>query len=495
MSMPELPERLKPFLDRQGLVAVGHLPARDARESIVRSLPTSGHALDLFDAVVASAGERGWLDPDEQVPRRRRVHLRDADGWLNPVPLLTLAEPGAEGFVVPLVEQGGCEPAEPPPVPSGPPRLPGRRAAFAGNLTFREGAAWFRIDYDGHGLKFETSMAGGDGFTSLWLSESRPFTVDPLARPPSLHPISLLCRADLDPRGQDIGTLVEWVLAADGWSRVPARVRLPAPIPGGPMRALRGAVLGLRRALWEGRIPEAARWVVVDGYAGAALCTGATPEEALAGWTSAVWQARPKPPELEPREPGPPAFKLTPLADSPAPPADPSHRTFTSGAIEVQGPAPTIPWPPPDPALVPVVLFPLVPAPAEVPPAFARAGGWRWARLLGELGEAGHVLVRAEDDGYLLVGEHVVDVVDPASVSLQIDLARERWPFGGDEDLFAALGMGASFESFRVWNDLRRQPCAWEVASRSQNTRFRPEVLDGRTLPWLVSRVTHSVAA
>ena len=78
MDDDDIPEGARPWLERSGLVAVGHVPMRDATVGFVRSVPTMHHAALLLEAVTRALGERGWLDParpDDQ----GSVHLRDPE--------------------------------------------------------------------------------------------------------------------------------------------------------------------------------------------------------------------------------------------------------------------------------------------------------------------------------------------------------------------------------------------------------------------------------
>ena len=266
---------------------ISPLPVRVAREALVRSLPTLAHAVDLYAAVSEALGDQAYHDPDGGEVCHQ-LYRRDAQGWL--VPRCVVEQSFAGRVIRPIEVRGGGE-LLPPPAPQVPRIMP-KRFVRPGHIRLDDGEGSFEIAYNAHGVMFETSSSGG-GLMDRRDWEDLPYRIDPQARPPTRRPLALLCSPDLVPEGVDLATLCGWVAAIDPGARVPARVWLPVPRPGGVAGVLRVGVAGLRQALFAEPPPPEARFVVVDGVAGTAIGYGASEDEAFAAWQRAVWRVKP----------------------------------------------------------------------------------------------------------------------------------------------------------------------------------------------------------
>jgi hypothetical protein len=399
-------------------VPISPLPVRVARDALVRSLPTLGHAVDLYEAVGEALGDQVFHDPDGG-DVTRKIYPRDSDGWLVPHCPLELSFAGRG--VLPVQVLGGGE-LVPPRAPEVPKLIP-RRHARPGHIRLDDGEGHFEIAYNTHGVKFETSSSGG-GLVDRRDWEDLPYRIDPTARPPTPRPLSLLCHPDLPPEGVGLATLTAWTAALDPRTRVPARVWLEVPRPGGPEGVLAVGLAGLRRVFFEQPPPPDARWVVVDGVAGTAIGYGATPDEAHAAWQHAVWRVKPRAPEPKPATPVP----LVPEQ----PPSETKNpdgsTTFHLGTIVLSGRGSALDPPVDTPDTLPAVRLPLPPLDFTVPAAFRAVGFERRVVLVGGRGRLGTALLRPEGSGYVLVGQDVVDRIDPTTLLAELDRAEARFP-------------------------------------------------------------------
>jgi hypothetical protein len=533
MAWPEIPEHLRHFLDRDGLVVVGKHPIRESYNGLLRTLPTLEHAVRLFDAVAARLGERGiveigWNTVD------RALYLRDAERpeWRVAVPLLEIAlvtrlkAPPAPTTVV--GPDGKAIGTKPPPearperhVDIAPTGLWARSADF----TLRSSLAPCKLGYDERGLHCETGCSGGDLFTWGWLPLEKAYTIDTLARPPQEPPLELFLRDDA-PVGWTIDELAELVAAFDLAGRVPLRVRVPAEMPGGTRGAVDRAMRAMRTALFADDAKGQARWIVADGFDGTAVARGDSIDEALIAWQRELFRARPKPPEAKPSAPPPDPPAPEPKDDAPidlrkASTRAPGAALTTAGTTEhvdaegkmvalsfgtmkfdfgpPKGAAPPPPpreirWPPATPANTPGVLVPLGGVPGEIPPTFRAIGFTRWARVLGAQGRVGCVLVREDDRGTLLVGEGVLDLVDPATLDAQLDdaVAKDRAQFQKTKVLLPDIGdpyddCHSASHHLGVWDEGRRRAVppvmGGGMYSRSP-PKLDPAQLDGDAILW-----------
>src|SRR5205807_2443171 len=76
-------------------------------------------------------------------------------------------------------------------------------------------------------------------------------------------------------------------------------------------------------------------------------------------------------------------------------------------------------WPSTSTDTMPAVAIPIPPLP-EVPAAFAAAGFTR-VRLLGGFGHVRNALIRETNDGFVLVGEGTLDLLDPVRITVEMD--------------------------------------------------------------------------
>lgn len=294
--MADLQDRYKPWAEREGLIEVGHIPMMHAQKAVIRSLFTMDRAVELFDRVVDHLGDRGWIDP-EGGGTRRRLYVRDADhaDWLLPIPLLEHAWLAGIGQMSlgTFVNSGAVNPEDAPedwkpgdapwwPQDAEPDILPQNPNMHGGSLKLAEGTGYVEIEYDDRGVRARACWSsGGDTFWYARAFNTRPWVIDPLARPPTLMPFSLACRPELDVNGHSIDQMVEWVLDLRPERLLPHRILLPLPTPGGVEGAWTRAQWALREAAFDGRLPnDAEGWVVVDAFEGKALAVGA-------GWLTA----------------------------------------------------------------------------------------------------------------------------------------------------------------------------------------------------------------
>lgn len=506
--MAELQEQYRHWDEREGMVHVGHLPVNVARGALGRSVPTMRAARTLFDAIAQRLGEGAWEEPAGD--GRRCLLVRDPGdpAWVVPFPLLTwTAEDGGERRTVASFVNPGApraadapddwKPGDPPywevePEPRIFPRGPDMHA---GRLRISEGPTFHEWVFDGRGLKSETIGSGGDSFEWIRYGNERPFALDPLARPPTLHPFPLLVHPDLTPDGIPPDRLVEAVANLRPGDRCTPRVRLPLPLPGGAEGAWLRASSALRRALWEERIPADARHAVVDGYEGHVVAWGATQEEATARWDEEVARVRPQPPGWGKQEAPPPPAKEIP-DEAPSIDRDDEGRVVrvSTGTLHFTlGGGGAAAWPIPLPRYVPAVSIPLPEGPQDLPEAYAAAGFTRWVRLLDEWGGSCWALLKGGDDGFVLVGEGALDLVtdlpglddalDAADAECSIpDAIRERSPV--DEWHWR-------LSTYSCFDNGHRRAIPPTSSSSAWGGGFDPWRLDGRRCRWGLARLRH----
>ncbi|MEZ4394216.1 MAG: hypothetical protein R3A48_24350 [Polyangiales bacterium] len=500
--------------DRVGLVYLGGLPMRAAYRAMRRSLPTMDHAARVFEAAMRLLGESVWTDPEGGADRRR-VHRVDAEDrrWLFPQPSLEHAWGGGTGaskgglfrntaFPPPVDAPPGWTYDDPPFDPGDPrPQVAPRGASMrAGSLAIRQGPARFEIVYDAEGLIEECRTSGSDFYTSALYDGVRPFAIDPQARPPTTPPVSALTDPRLVAEGVSVETLAQ-MLADMEPSASRARVRLPTPVPGGAVGVWTVALRAIRRAIWDGAVPDDAGWVIADGFEGSAVATGDTPESTWEAFQRALFRERLRPPSAAPPTPPspPPPRSLEDAVSSQSAAAanDASARVtlLLAQSITVTGTSrgASLAWPAPTPANTPAGRLPLPPLPA-VPAAYEAAGFTRWLRVPVDGGEVRHALLRQEPDGWTLVGDGVLDAVIPSQIP--DDLARGRRE--RDED-YAGLPLEhrpwddptyvVSIESFLAWDDGQQRAAPLTHASSRYQHRFTPTDLPWNDLAWRVTRV------
>ncbi|MBI4706221.1 MAG: hypothetical protein HY744_34425 [Deltaproteobacteria bacterium] len=234
-----------------------------------------------------------------------------------------------------------------------------------------------------------------------------------------------------------------------------------------------------------------ARVLVVDAFDGSAVVSGAGLDEVLARWEAELFRAKPRPPR--PVEPTP--RKPSPAPGEPETFKDEEGRTvgFSTGTITVTaGGGASIEWPAAVPRNIPAVMVELPPLP-EVPLALAAAGFSKWVRLVGQHGLVSLALCRREEQGFTLVGQGIVDLVDPTTIEAELDAAdaQERafhaatpeLPAPWDQD-FAA----SALVSYGLVDAVGRQRAPARVRGGQWSGGFDAGSLDGDQLEWVVCR-------
>jgi hypothetical protein len=160
----------------------------------------------------------------------------------------------------------------------------------------------------------------------------------------------------------------------------------------------------------------------------------------------------------------------------------------STGTVRIEIPAvnPDLKWPSPEPGNVPACLVPLPPLPTAIPAGFGRAGFSRWVRLLGGHGHIHHGLVRAEDGRVTVVGEGMIDLVDPSTLDPELDAA-EASSAADQRQMFGDRPMPVLHAvHFRCWDAGWRRRVPFEVAGGADRLHVRE--LDGDPLRWHVLR-------
>jgi hypothetical protein len=361
------------------------------------------HAVQLVDAVVARLGDRAWLDARIERPFSA-VHVIDPmTGWVVAQPLVLLkgnttmvAPAGAFPFTIRTVDaEGKVHDAshlvgEPVPPPSPPPLLPKGPEMRGANLHVTEGAVTGTLAFDNEGV---------------------------------LRPIPPVKGARLV-----IGEVAAMMATLDAVGRSTIRVSVPDSSPAGPGGAVGAAIARLRQLLadpqWEG-----SRFVVVDGWDGAAVEVGDDAKDTITRWQASLFRNKPQPPK--------------PLPPPAQPTAPPPPGAFTV-SFSSQGPGPK--WPPATPKNVPGVLFELPPLDREVPGALRALGFTRWTHLVGAKTGVTLALARDEDDGMTVVGEDALALATPEEI-VKVDEV-----------------LASKLEEFRSYHAQVGEPCPWDEA-------------------------------
>jgi len=495
---PEVPAKYRHFLERDGLVTVGHLPIRRAQRAIIGAVPTMHHAAELLDALIAALGDRAWIDPS-WTAYDRRVYVRDSDRaeWIVATSVLEHRFVDRHELKIALSADASAPAPRPAPdiVPEGP-------LMRTGDLFLREGSACLQIGYDERGLLREVLETGGDFFVCGYRAETVPHTIDPLARPPTVMPHSVLCRADIPDPSWSIDQLAQLLANLNPVARVPARLRVPAPLPLGAEGVRMRAIDALREACFRGVIPDAARFAVADGFDGVALGWGATAEEAIAHWEQEVFRKKPRPPQA-PSAPPPDDDEPKPIPrignDRPREFRSPDGKTvgFSTGMMTLGGiGGGGVPWPAAIPTNVPALLIPLPAVPEAVPAAFARVGFDRCVRIVSALGEVHYALMRETPRGFTLIGEHVLDIVDPDPEALEAEIDKAD---ADKREFFRSAGAPSAWDDpqyrtamlyYRCFDSGHRKRIPCEFDSGEHSAAFSLRSLDGDRLPWGVARFT-----
>jgi len=410
-------------------------PEHEVTDAIGAALPTNRHAILLFEMVAEALGERAVVETAAS-RTRRLLFCREAPGStaVIPWPLLKLDTAGRTSTVIPLSGPEG----DPPPRPGKAPRLQG---LGPGEILLFDGPHSITVTY------------GEDG---RWFEKSRSESPDAL-----VGALAVLA----DRNAQPVELLARYMASLDIARHGPCRLLLPAPLP-----SIEGArncgLFAIRDALFDGRIPETARCAVADAFDGSTLAWGERPDETLARWRTEVLRRKPRPPD-------PPRRRRPPEGTVP-------------GAFTITGPSSDIPWPDATPENTPAVLIPLAPV-ARSP--------WRGAsvmRLLGGFGGTIQALMRRDADGFTLVGDGLIGLVDLDGIDAMleevqhfdhpaIEQAREAW-----------LGERPPYDTettvYRLVDDSTLEPITPRVDSGSRGYGFRGRALDGDRVRFRVVR-------
>ncbi len=391
-------------------IAVSALPRKVADQAMIRSLRTTDHAMRVV-AALDPLTDRVWSDPYTKQNGSRVFYRRDPDrpGWLfgsllvewlldtAPPPQATFDESVPRHIVDAYHARMGARAQ-----PEGPNQRPG-------HLILCEGEKRVHIHYDATGRIHERSGYLGPGPHG----DDDPYYVDP-SSPNERGPLSLLCRADLDEHGNEPAEFATFIAVMRPITDV--RLYIPAPIPGGAMRAGCRAIQGYNRSSGSGSfIAPAAGWIVADGVNGDALAWGATFEQANDAFDELMRGGVPSPPP-PPKEPTEEEIAKL-MASSAVPPRatnddDVTRITIPPTLIMIRPPR-DMAWPTLTPETVPRVAFP-VPERPTLPARFAAAGFTRVVQYLeDDARTAHHAYLRHEPGGgWTLVGEAIADHVD-----------------------------------------------------------------------------------
>lgn len=160
----------------------------------------------------------------------------------------------------------------------------------AGSIQIKEGHRSFESTYDDEGKHKENVVSPADPWIPL-RHRQRRHVIDPLARPPTPRPISLMLGDNLDPNGVRPDALAPMILALE---RSPGRVRVPAVLPSGAQGVWARGLLALRRRVFSDA--SVGRFVIADGLDGTSFGTGPTLEDAQRAWDADLFRAKLKPP-------------------------------------------------------------------------------------------------------------------------------------------------------------------------------------------------------
>jgi hypothetical protein len=235
-------------------------------------------------------------------------------------------------------------------------------------------------------------------------------------------------------RAPPVELIASCVALCDPGVHGPGRVQIPVPVPGGPEGTWQVGLLAARRALYKGRVPDDARYVVADGVSGAAVGAGPTLAAATAAFEAQVAASPPAPDTTrhtawddydddgnllrrgewpEPASERP--WESSESGESWKPAPSPETIDLTGGAVTITGPTPDVSLPPITVASVPRAIVSLAGAPPVAPPL------GRWERTIGARGATSHVARLVRPGGFLQVGERLLWRVDPRTLDGALD--------------------------------------------------------------------------
>lgn len=443
-------------------------------DAFARHHPTWRHAVLLFDALVERLSGAGVVDSANGATIRwlYRRAAEDAAA-IVPWPVAVLEAVPLEQGVLDLTERDAADwwKAQATPeeraAPGGTSRLRGLRS---GRLRVFDGQQKLELGYGSDGLVADRSLN-------------------------DLHPGRLAELADaLAAKGAPpYERAATFLVGLDPGRHGPGRARIPAPMPGGADHIWQVGRAGARRALFDGRVPSAARFVVADGVAGTAIGWGTTLPEAEAAYAAEVRRAQPVPDTtvhsitddydddgnlIAREEPLLPPDGAPEGESGPPTPAefDPVTGRVDFGMFVVRAPKSDVSLPPLTLDTTPSVVVPLDPAPASQPPS------GRWIRTLGTFGATRFAARWKSGDGFLLVGERALAHVDRIRVTADLEDADER--IGRTEPGTSAHEAFIRFEDvYYAWEPPGPDhPGRFRRAGSTSGPRFDASAVDGDQL-------------
>jgi hypothetical protein len=402
------------------------------------ALPTNRHAELLFDATSHLLADAGLVETAAD-GRVRVLYRRTApDGArLFPWPLLTLS-------YVPHGRLEGLSLGAPVEAPHRPEVAPKLRGLKAGHVVLHDGAHSVEVTYRDDGLWKETVRSG----------------------PPSALDGVLLALERIDAAAPE--AVADYMVEIDVARHGPGRLDLPVVLPDGPAGLWRLGLRALRRALHDRFVPDEPGWLVTDGLAGTTCVHGTDEAAALAAWREAVAEKRPAR-----RLPPPPASSM----DLGMEPWSSEARKYDE-AIDEMRRRRRPEWPEPTPENTPGVIVGL--EPCTLP---AHAWG-PWMRALGPHGESWFALQRFRPDGFTLVGQDVVDLVDFDTLEADLDAVDAQMPtspfaegeaWKGEENPYPCVTV-----TYRVTPGDAGAPTSLSFAASSSSAAFEAgTLLDG----------------
>jgi hypothetical protein len=108
---------------------------------------------------------------------------------------------------------------------------------------------------------------------------------------------------------------------------------------------------------------------------------------------------------------------------------------------------------------------------------------------VGETGEVGRALVRDEADGFTIVGEGLLDAVEPTTLPEALAAAVDAEPpFPFPEPPWTAYPFETRW--FTGWDDGAQAPAPLRTAGASWNPEWAAVDQDGDAARWRVARLT-----
>ena len=246
----------------------GSASNRSPAQVIRGAIHTSRHAQMLFDMVVSQIGDQAVVESADGGTRLTLYRREGPDSdRIIPWPLLRLGTKGRLSTVITLASPLDA-PDKARPRPG---RVPKLRNLGPGEIEIHDGPSRITVTYGEDGRWMETSRSANE--------DAHAGVIEAVARG-GTQPTELLAT---------------YVAGLDTGVHGSARVLRPAPLPGGIGRVWNCGLFAARDALFDERIPPDATCAIADGFSGAALAWGASPEVALGAWREMVEIEQPEP--------------------------------------------------------------------------------------------------------------------------------------------------------------------------------------------------------